>query len=91
MIQTSKEKFMAAPSYSTKHKARAAQTFLSRGQRSFREVSRELGISHSSLFEWVAAISLDADQEPKPISPESWQAPRRIQAIVVYDSMAVEE
>ena len=82
---------MAATSYSPEHKARAVQTFLSRGQRSVREVSRELGISHSTLFEWVAAISFDADQEPKPISPESWQAPRRMQAIAVYDSLAVEE
>jgi transposase len=82
---------MAATSYSPEHKARAVQTFLTRGNRSVREVSRELGICHSTLFEWVAASSFEGDSEQARSSPDSWQAPRRMQAIAVYDSLAVEE
>ena len=60
---------MAATSCSPEHKARAVQAFLSRGTRSVREVSRELGISHSTLFEWVAASSFDTDSEALASTP----------------------
>jgi transposase-like protein len=65
---------MAATSYSPEHKARAVQAFLARGTRSVRQVSRELGISHSTLFEWVAASSFDTDSEALASTLESWQA-----------------
>ena len=82
---------MAATSYSPELKTRAVQAFLARGTRSVREVSRELGISHGTLFEWVAASSCDTDSEALASTPESWQAPRRMQAIAVFDSLAIED
>lgn len=83
---------MAATAYSPEFKERAVQAFMSRGARSTRELSREFGISHSTLYDWVSVAGFDSDsEEAKSSSPDSWQAPRRMRAIAVYDSLAPEE
>jgi transposase-like protein len=82
---------MAATSYSPEFKDRAVQAFMSRGTRSTREISREFGISHSTLYDWVSVAGFDSDSEEAKASPDSWHAPRRMRAITVYDSLAPEE
>jgi transposase-like protein len=82
---------MAATSYSPEFKERAVQAFMSRGSRSTREISREFGISHSTLYDWVSIAGFDNDNDETKTSPDNWQASRRMRAISVYDSLASDE
>ena len=82
---------MAATAYSNEFRDRAVQAFLTRGARSTREISREFGVSHSTLYVWVSASSFEVDSTEPASSPERWQPSRRMQAITVYDSLAEEE
>src|SRR6476469_4166848 len=82
---------MAATAYSNEFRDRAVQAFLTRGARSTREISREFGVSHSTLYVWVSASSFEVDSTEPASSPERWQPSRRMQAIAVYDFLAEEE
>ena len=82
---------MEATAFSKEFKNRAVQAFLTRGPRSAREISREFGVSHSTLCVWVSASSYEAESTEPATSPERWQPSRRMQAITVYDSLAEDE
>ncbi|MBC7533450.1 MAG: transposase [Oligoflexus sp.] len=82
---------MAATAYSNEFKDRAVQAFLTKGARSTREISREFGVTHSTLYVWVSSSNYEVESTEAAASPDRWQPSRRMQAIAVYDSLAEEE
>lgn len=82
---------MAATGYSKELRERAVQVFLMKGARSARDVSREFGISHSTLYEWVSVAGFDVGDAAVAETPEAGPAARRKHAITVYDVLQNEE
>jgi transposase len=67
------------------------QAFLLKGSRSARDVSREFGISHSTLYEWVAVAGFESKDAIQPETPDAWSKARRMHAITVFDVLQDEE
>jgi transposase-like protein len=62
-----------------------------KGARSARDVSREFGISHSTLYEWVSIAGFEISDATVAETPEAWPPARRMHAITVYDVLQNEE
>ena len=82
---------MAGTGYSKELRDRAVQAFLLKGTRSARDVSREFGVSHSTLYEWVSVAGFETSDALQAETPDSWPAARRMHAITVFDVLRDEE
>ena len=63
---------MAATGYSKELRERAVQVFLMKGSRSARDESREFGVSHSTLYEWVSVAVFETNDAALAETPDTW-------------------
>lgn len=78
---------MANTAYSHDFRDRVIQCYLNRGTRSARDVAGEFGISHSTLFDWIAGLKLDDAGGPVSVLAEDWPPSRKLETISLFDAL----
>ena len=61
--------------------------FLSCGSRSARDVAREFGIGHATLFAWLNEAEISHEKIDNNLTPESWTFSKKLKMISIFDSL----
>lgn len=76
--------------YSPEFKAAAVQKLLNRGNRSIEDISKEMGITRSSMYKWSDEFATIGDMK-KPSKPQKRSVSEKLKAITEYNALTVEQ
>lgn len=65
--------------------------FLSRGSMTIDVFCRENAMSSTALYKWVGIYGRTPDMKPLARTPQSWTPGEKFKAVMVFDSLPVEE
>ena len=77
--------------FSEEFKKVAVQKFLSRGARSGREISDELGIGHCSIYHWAKQYGRSPGMNNSPKRPQDRSAVEKLNAVIEFEKLPVEQ
>jgi transposase-like protein len=75
--------------YSVEFKKAAVQKFLSRGNRSVKEILDEVGIASPTIYQWRDQFA-NIPGMTKPTKPQNRSVKEKLKAITEYDSIPIE-
>ena len=72
-------------------KKTAVQKFLSRGSRSAKDISREVGVADVTLYAWAKERGIRSGMNNGQRRPQDWSAAEKLKAVIDFEKLPPEQ
>ena len=77
--------------FTEEFKKTAVQKFLSRGSRSAKDISREVGVADVTLYAWAKERGNRLGMTNEQRRPQDWSAAEKLKAVIEFEKLAPEK